>query len=169
MKQTAQFDDFEIRRAVRVLKNIEPDSLKQLKAEMSMKLMPFANEVAATLPAQAPLSGLAKSPGYGVSKGNVKTDTSGRKRSGNSIVRITVKSTRANKTKGLLLAEFAGTKSRGYSKRGKALIRNLNNVQRIRGKGGRFSYPYVRSQRPRIVKIASGILDNYMKKASRFI
>jgi len=162
-------NDAEIRRALRVLKTMEQDSLKELKSEMTTALMPYATQAAAQLPTDPALSGFGRSPGYGVAKGAVKTNTSGRKRSGNSIVRITVASTRANKTKGLLFTEFAGTKSQGFTNAGRAMIRNLNAIRPIVRGAGRFTYGYIRSERPAIIKIARRIIKKYMKKAERFL
>lgn len=169
MIQPPKIDDYELRRALRVLKTMEQETLKDLKSEMSTALAPYADRAAQQIPTIPPLSGLARSPGYGVAKGAVKTDTSGRKRSGNSIVRITVKSTRNNKTKGLLFAEFAGTKSRGSTNAGRAMIRNLNAIRPIKRGAGRFTYGYIRSERKQIIKLAEGILERYMKKAQRYI
>lgn len=165
----AKIDDKSLRKALRVLKFMEQDSLKELKSEMATALQPYADQAAKQMPSQPPLSGLARSPGYGIAKGAVKTDTSGRKRSGNSVVRITVKSTRTNKTKGLLFAEFAGTKTRGATNSGRAMIRKLNAIKPIKRGAGRFTYDYIRSERKGIVKIAERILKKYMSKASRYL
>jgi hypothetical protein len=148
---------------------MEQDSLKEMKSDMTSGLMPFASEAATQLPSQPALSGFARSPGYGVAKGAVKTNTSGRKRTGNSIVRITVQSTRTNKTKGLLFTEFAGTKSSGFTPSGRAMIRNLNAIRPIKRGAGRFTYNYIRSERPAIIKVAEKIIDGYMKKAQKYL
>lgn len=169
MIKPPKIDDAELRKALRVLRQMEQESLKDLKAEMTGGLMPFASQAASQLPSSPALSGFARSPGYGVAKGAVKTDTSGRKRTGNSIVRITVSSTRTNKTKGLLFTEFAGTKSSGFTNSGMAMIRSLNAIRPINRGAGRFTYGYIRSERPAIIKVAEKIIDKYMKKASRFL
>lgn len=169
MIKTPKLDDAALRRALKVLKTIEPDSTKELKAEMSSKLGPFANQAAREMPSTPPLSGLANSPGYGVAKGAVVTTPGRTKKRGNQIVRITVQSTRTNKTKGLLFAEFAGTKSSGLTNSGRAMIRSLNSIKPIVRGAGRFTYRFIREERKPIVKIATDILEAYMKKASRYL
>lgn len=164
-----KIDDASLRRALKVLRTMEQESLKELKADMKGSLEPFASRAASQLPITPALSGFARSPGYGVAKGAVKTNTSGRKRSGNSVVRLTVQSTRTNKTKGLLFAEFAGTKSSGLTNSGRAMIRSLNSIKPIVRGAGRFTYGYIRSERRDIIKVAEKVIDKYMKKAEKFL
>lgn len=169
MIKPPKLNDAEIRRALKVLKTMEQDSLKEMKSDMTSQLLPFASKAASQLPSQPALSGFARSPGYGVAKGAVKTNTSGRKRSGNSIVRLTVQSTRTNKTKGLLFTEFAGTKSSGFTNSGRAMIQSLNAIRPIKRGAGRFTYGFIRSERKDIIKVAEKIIDKYMKKAQKFL
>lgn len=159
----------DLSKVLRVLKNMEPDSVKELKADMSSALGPFANKAAAQLPSLPPISGLARSPGYGRIKGVVSTTPGRSRKTGNKLVNIKVQSTTNLKTKGALFAEFAGTKSAGFTPAGKAMIRNLNEKQMIKRKSGRYTYQYVRENRKEIIKLAERILNKYMKKAERFL
>ena len=164
-----KLDDEALRRALKVLKTMEPDTAKMLRNDMTSALQSYANAAAGTLPQEAPLSGLARNPGYGRVKGVVSTTPGKSRRTGNKLVNIQVKSTNSQKTKGLLLAEFAGTKSGGKTASGRAMIRKLNQIKPIKRGAGRFTYDYIRSQRKSILKVAEGVLDKYMKKANRLI
>lgn len=169
MIKPPKLDDAALRRALRVLRQMEPDTVKQLKEEMATKLQSYADAAASQLPIDPALSGFERYPGWGVAKGKVRTVPSRTKKTGNKLVNIQIASTRALKTKGLLLAEFGGTKSSGYTPAGGAMIRNLNGKKQIRRKSGRYTYDYIRSERKAIVAIATKVLESYMKKASRFI
>lgn len=169
MIKPPQLDDAALRRALKILRNMEPDTTKQLKADMTGALKPYAEEAARQLPQTPPLSGFARSPGYGIIKGDVSTTPSRSRKSGNKLVTIRVKSTTNQKTKGALFAEFAGTKSGGFTASGRTMIIGLNAIKKIKRGAGRFTYDYIRSQRKQVVKEATKILDVYMKKASRYI
>lgn len=169
MIKPPKIDDAALRRALKVLRNMEKDSLKEMKSEMSSKLGPFADQAASQLPTAPALSGFARAPGYGVAKGSVSTTPSRTKKRGNQVVRIEVKSTRNNKTKGLLFTEFAGTKSKGTTKAGRAMIRNLNAIRPIKRRAGRFTYDWVRSQRKQVIKVAEKVINGYMKKAQKYL
>jgi hypothetical protein len=164
-----KISDDELRRAVRVLKNVEPETLKALRADMATTLKPYADRAALQMPTKPALSGFARDPGWGAAKGIVQTAPSRTRKSGYKIVNIAVQSTRNTKTKGLLLAEFGGTKSKGFTRLGEAMIRNLNAVKQIKRGAGRFTYDYIRAERRAIVKLATDVLNGYMKKASRYL
>jgi hypothetical protein len=164
-----KMDDKALRRALRILRNAEPDTTKILRSEMSSALLPVAQRVAAAMPARPALSNFAWSPGYGVAKGTVSTVPSRTRKSGNKLITIKVASTRTDKTKGLLLAEFGGTRSSGDRNTGRAMIKNLNRISQIRRGEGRFAYPAFRNNRKETIKVATEILEKFMKKASRSI
>lgn len=169
MIKSPKLDDEALRRALRVLKRMEPDTADALKKDMSSSLMPYANEAAKSVPQEAPLSGLLRSPGYGRIKGDVSTTPGRSKRTGNKLVTIRVKSTTNQKTKGALFVEFAGTKTSGKTASGRAMIRKLNQIKPIKRGAGRFTYDYIRANRKAVVKIAEGVIDKYMKIANRYI
>jgi hypothetical protein len=67
-------------------------------------------------------------------------------------------------TRGVYIAELAGSRSSGYTTAGQNLISILNSRFPMKGKGGRFIYSKFRLLRPDVVRIAEGILDRTFKK-----
>lgn len=69
--------------------------------------------------------------------------------------------------RGIYIAELAGSVTNGVTQSGRALIQRLNEIQPMRGRGGRFFYDRFRKNRKQAVYIAEKILRNFMKRVER--
>lgn len=158
-------DAKELRKVLSALKQIEPDSQKNLGRQLKSELKFVADQVGQSLQ-ESPLSGLRGDKwGWAPKKASVSFTP------GKSRVRATnLVSIRANYGDsagypfGIWLGEFA----RNYStNRGRALIQNLNARKPMKGKGGRFAYAQMRLLRPDIVRIATKVMNDFMADVER--
>ena len=156
-----------IREAVKELRGIDPNLVKELRKELRTKISPFARQVADNVPTDPPLSGFGNSGSTGWSDVAPKISfTPGRSRkTGNHLVSIRIQPRAAKR--GLYIAELGGSRSRGASNRGRAMIRNLNLRYPMKGKGGRFAYTKFRLLRPDAVKLAVDAVKSYTEKVNR--
>jgi hypothetical protein len=165
MFQIEEVNRKSLNRALNVLKTMEENVVKDLRSELRTELAPFASNLAAAMPAVAPVSGLGRYPGYAQPKGSVSLLT-GRK---GGLVTLNLKTSE----RGFWLAEMAGTVSDGQTNAGRALVRNLNAVKPVRGsnrkKPGRFAWPYFRMILPDAAKRAEEILLKTLKKLEQEI
>ena len=172
----------EFRKALKILNMIEPETTKDLRAGLKQELQAFANEVAKGVPIEAPISGFNHNGGtrWGPVKGSVSFTPGRGKANATSLVSIRISGGQA---RGYYIAEMAGMRNqfsdenRGYTRNspsgpvavkkfatrsGRALVRNLNEVKQMKGKGGRFAYNQFRLLRPDVVQAALRVLTKTM-------
>jgi hypothetical protein len=163
MIQPPKLNADDVRRALKALKEIDPQIVKDLRKELRSKLSPIAQQVAAAVPLDPPLSGMRNNGATRWSGASGKTSfTPGRsKKTGNSLVAVRVQ---PKEGRGVYIAELAGSRSSGSTANGQNLIQVLNQRQPMKGKGGRYIYAKFRLLRPDVIRIAEGILDNTFQK-----
>jgi hypothetical protein len=160
----------ELRKVLKVLKMVDPETSASLRKNLKGPLVPIAQQIAAAMPQQYPQlpSGFFNNAptGYAPPKGKVAF-TPGKGRSGaNNLISIRLD---AGKQRGFYIAELAGSRSSGYTGSGRALIEQLNNRSVMKGKGGRFGYKQFRFIRPDVVRIATDILNDTFKDLERML
>ena len=156
-----------IREAVKELREIDPNLVKELRKELRGKIAPFARQVAENVPTDPPLSGFGNTGATGWSDVVPKVSfTPGRSRkTGNHLVSIRIQPRAARR--GLYIAELGGSRTRGVSNRGRAMVRNLNNRFPMKGRGGRFAYTKFRLLRPDAVNLAVDAVKKYTQQVNR--
>lgn len=158
----------ELRKVLKVLKMIDPETSASLRKNLKGPLVPLAQQVASAAPQEAPLSGFANNglTGYAAPKGKVSY-TPGKGRSGaKNLISLRIDS---GKKRGFYIAELAGSRSTGYTASGRALIEQLNARYPMKGKGGRFAYKQFRLIRPDVVRVATDILNDTFKELERML
>jgi len=156
-------DAKQLRNVLRVVKIIEPTVTKTLRADLRSQLSSLAKQTAESIPTDAPMSGMDNNYKHGWSRVDGKVSfTPGKSRyAGDYLVSIRVVP-KANR--GVFIAEFAGSRSRGSTTRGSRMIDNLNRKKGMVGQGGRFAYNRFRSLRPEAVSVARRIVESTFKK-----
>lgn len=164
------FEGESIRSAIKKLKDVDPQLVKEFQKEMKTAIKPVAQAIADIVPAEnnPPLSGMGS--GYtrlrwsGV-KGTVSI-TAGKKKGASRLVSIVVQ---AKPDAGFKMAELAGSRSNGYTPQGEAMIRGLRSRFPLpgSGKGGRFAFTQFRQERPEVVHQAIKIMNNYLDEINR--
>lgn len=163
-----EVDASELRKVLKVLKAIDPETSASLRTNLKGPLVPIAQQVASATPQEAPLSGFANNgpTGYAAPKGKVSY-TPGKGRTGaKNLISLRIDS---GKKRGFYIAELAGSRSSGYTASGRALIEQLNARYPMKGKGGRFAYKQFRFIRPDVVRIATDILNKTFKDLERML
>lgn len=166
MIRVEEVDARDFRKALRVLEGLEEGSAKQLRQELKGDLQPVANQVASAIPTASPLIGMQNQgrTGWSAVAGKVSF-TPGRNR--NRATNLLAIRVEPKNGVGPMIAEFAGSVSKGRTASGRAMIRKLNDLKPIKKRGGRYSYDEFRRLRPEIVKLATDIINKYMNKVER--
>lgn len=163
---TPQVDAEGIRAAVKELRALDANLLKELRKDLRTKISPFAKQIADEVGTEPPLSGFGRESSFGWGKVRPTVGfTPGRSRkTGNHLVSIRINPPKG--TRGLYVAERAGAKN-GKNNRGAAMIRNLNEKRQMQGKGGRFAYAKFRLLRPDAMKLATVIVNQTLAKINK--
>lgn len=169
MTSTIKLDANDVRRALKILKDIDPDSVKQLRKELRSNLKPIAAEIARDVPADAPLSGFNNSGATRWS--SVRPGVSfrtGKRRGGgwSSLLSLEV-GTKPKDARGVYIAELAGSRTNGITASGKNLVRQLNQQRAMKGAGGRYIYDKFRLLRPDIMNRAEKALQPLFRQINR--
>lgn len=169
MQTTAKLDAVQVRAVLRELKNIDPESVKDLRKDLRSRLVPFAAQIASVVPVDPPLSGLANNgaTAWGPVAGKVGFTPGKSRRNAKNLVAIRIDP--INKKRGLYIAELAGSRSAGATPQGANLISVLNQRKPMKGRGGRFAYNQFRLLRPDILKTAETILNETFARINRKI
>jgi hypothetical protein len=165
----AALDAKQVRAALKALKEVDPNITKDLRQNLRSQLSSIAKQVADAVPAAPPLSGFANAGATGWSKVTGKVSfTPGKSKfpGTSSLVSLRVQ---PKATRGVYIAELAGSRTLGATGAGQNLIAVLNQRQPMTGRGGRFIYAKFRMLRPDVVRIAEGILDSTFKKLETFL
>lgn len=166
MLQAPTLDGNQVRNALKALRAVDENAVKDLRRELRSQLSPIAKQVADAVPKAPPLSGFANAGATAWSSVTGKTSfTPGKSRkTGNSLVSIRVQPKAA---RGIYIAELAGSRSSGYTVAGQNLIAVLNSRAPMTGRGGRFIYAKFRMLRPDVLRIAEGILNKTFEKLEK--
>ena len=170
---TAQIDGADFRRSIKMLKEAEPETLKQLRKDLRTDVKPFASKVLAAQPTadQVPsgfLSGYAATR-WEPSKVTVSFTTGKSKRSGWSNL-VSLKIGPASKSRGYAIMELAGTRSSGSTPQGSRLISWLTaKYPNNNKKGGRFFWQTFNGMYPQIVGAAEKSIDRFTDAFNRKI
>jgi hypothetical protein len=165
----ANIGAMDIRNASRELKDLDKTLLTGLRRDLRSTISPFAQQVAAAFPSEAPLSGMNNSGGTGWTavKPSVSFTPGTSRKTGNHLVSLRINP--VGKQRGIYIGEFAGSRSGGKTARGRSLINKLNERYPMKGKGGRFGYTKFRLLRPDVVNLAVVIVNRVIAKVNRSI
>lgn len=165
-----EVDANEIRLVLRRMKEIEPETNKILKRQLVIELQPIADGIAEHMPDTYPgiPSGFFHNgpTGYRAPKGKVSFTPGRSKRNATNLVSIRMD---AGRQRGFYIAELAGSRSRGETRSGRSMVFQLNQIQPMKGKGGRFAYSQFRLQRPAIVEKAERVLNRAFREFERML
>lgn len=157
-----EIDTAGMRLLLQEMKNLNPDLRKAFIKELKRDLQPMANELAAMVPKQAPLSGMAHKGRTGWNSsiaGTAYVTPSGR----SSLARIEIFG-RGNQKAALKIADLAGTRMT-YVK-GRQGLNFINNLNRAgyplwKNRGGRFVWAGFMRMRPQMLHFAEKTLEKY--------
>lgn len=172
----AEVDAGDIARVARVLRNIEPDLIADLRQTMRGPLFPIAQRIAARANSYpVPMSGMLRA---GVRKpirtvwGALRITpskisvTPGRSRRSPSLVTMNFDGSRAV---GLVIAENAGTKTQGSSLRGKLFIERINATVPGWQNGGRYLYRAFMPYKSHVYQLGENLLQRWIAKTNRVL
>lgn len=156
-----------IRNAIKELKALDANLLKELRKDLKTKISPLAKQIANDVPSEPPLSGFARqsSFGWGPVRPTVSFTPGRSRKTGDHLVAIRIAPPKGKR--GLYVSEIAGSRSRGKNARGQAMIQNLNEKRAMKGKGGRFAYAKFRLLRPDALKLATVIVNQTLAKINK--
>ena len=167
---SAALDAKQVRLALKALKEVEPNVVKDLRKELVGKLSGVAKQVADAIPLEPPLSGFANGGGTRWSKVTGKVSlTPGRPKFPGTSSLVSLRVVPPKTARGIFIAELAGSRSLGATPAGQNLIAVLNQRQPMIGRGGRYIYAKFRMLRPDVVRIAEGILNGTFQKLEKFL
>jgi len=145
-----------------ILNRVEPALKSQLAKELRVGLNPVVSKIVGDYPKQAPLSGMASR--WGTVSGKVVTNSMSKPGKALALINVSGGSSFGRL---LSITERAGSRSKGISPSGKAMIENLQRRHPLDGKGGRFVFKSFRTQKPEILAIALRSIDNFIAKLNR--
>lgn len=160
-------DPKQFRNALNVLKTVEPEVVKNLRAELKTELQPYATRIANQMPQVAPLPGMIHSgeTRYKPPKGKVSFTPSSGRSSQSRLVAITLNSGDA---RGFYIAELAGTRSKGETINGQTMIRALQKrFPLVPKRGGRFAWRAFLDLYPTVADLAVKIINNKLEELER--
>lgn len=146
----------------RILRNIDPDSVKQLRSELNGQLRPLAKAIAAKYPTTPTLSGFAQSYGrwnWGQVTGTVKI-TPGKTRKGSGRTNLVALSMNYKSATPFVL-DMIGRRNPGISPQGQALYRAINQQFTAWPKGGRIFYKPFKESAGQVQRTAEGIITRW--------
>lgn len=167
---SAALDAKQVRLALKALKEVDANVVKDLRSELKSKLGSIANQVADAIPVEPPLSGFANAGGTRWSKVTGKVSlTPGRPKYPGTSSLVSLRVSPPKSARGIFIAELAGSRTLGSTLAGQNLITVLNQRQPMKGRGGRYIYAKFRMLRPDVVRIAEGILNGTFAKLEKML
>jgi hypothetical protein len=157
-----------VRETIAELRKLDPGLVSALRKDMRSSLKPFAQEIKEALPMTAPLSGMDHNGDtrYLPSTVTVSLTTGRSKKHPTLSALASIRVTPRNKSRGLYLAELAGTRSNGYTPQGRNLIAVLNERRQMRVPAGRFIYDTFRRNKNQIFVIAISVLNKHLDQVN---
>jgi len=190
LEQQIQLDAKALRQTLNELKQLDPDSTKQLRSDFKIRLLPFANAIANQVPTESPFKGMNRNY-YGAvqwAQPSGKVSATPGRGTGNrgwaNILTIIIEN---KKALGFAYTENAGTRrkskkpmSKTYQRhtdsvvrqhrnttQGDALIQKARQASKNDFKSGHFAYGFFLSQRPMIIAQAQLVLKKVMKRYNK--
>jgi hypothetical protein len=163
-----QLNADDVSRTFRVLRNIDPDLVKELRQELRSDMNPLAKAIAAKYPSGPTLSGFEQTYGrWGWDKvsGTVKV-TPGKSRKGagaNNLVSLSMN----YKTATPFVLDMIGRKNPGISPQGRALYDQIQKQFPAWPNGGRIFYKPFKAAREQVVGSATNIINRWTDKVNR--
>ncbi len=174
ISSTPKIANDEIRGAIKELKELDDNLVKEMRKDLRTKINPFAKQIAESVPSKAPLSGFgdgdfghAGDTGWAGVRAAVSFTPGSSRKKGSHLVSVRIISKTGKR--GPYIAEMAGMRSRGYTAQGRAMIRGLNERTPMKKRGGRYAYAKFRLLRPDIVILATSIVNQLISKVNRRI
>lgn len=162
-----QIPPAEIAKIQAMLKVLEPKLRRSLSRDLNKTLKPTAAQIVSDFP-PAPMSGLASRWG-GVSA-TVRVDVNGPPNK--ALARFIIKANPPSFARLLSITERAGSRSKGFTPQGTALISNSRGglQQRnplVKGRGGRFLFASYYEQRNDVARQVIAALDRFVTKFNK--
>jgi hypothetical protein len=149
-----------------MLARVDPKLKTALAKDLRTGLSPIASRIVADFPKVAPLSGMG--PRWGQVSAKVVTNSMAKP--GRALALINVRGETAF-ARLLSITERAGSRSNGFSGRGRAMISNprggLQERFPLDGKGGRFVFRSFRSHLPEAIAVAMKSIDRFIDNFNR--
>lgn len=160
----ADFDASDIRGLMKALNDIEPGLANKMKADARKAANPVVKEIKAVIPAVSPLSGMNNKGRLGWGVGKKANDVRPsfaikRSRTKDTTALVSVKVNSA----ATALTDYAGRRSSGKTKSGKAMIVALNRKRRA----SRWAWFGAEKALPETTRAVKSIIEEYGKKVSR--
>jgi len=170
----AEVDARDMARVNRFLRDVDKTIVDELRSSMKAGIFPIAKQIAAKANSfSVPMSGMSRE---GVRKPN-RTQwgalrvtpskisvTPGKSKKNPNLVTIKFDGTKAV---GMVIADQAGTKTRGNGLRGQFFIERLNNVVPGWQRGGRYLYRAFMPYQPYVYRLGESILQRWIAKTNR--
>lgn len=160
----ADYKATDIRALVKALDAIEPKLGLQLKRDSKKAAKPLQDDIKSAIPNVTPLSGMDNRGrlGWGIGKPANSVTTSfsikrSRKKDTTPLVSVKVNSAAT------ALTDYAGRRSDGKTRSGKAMIVALNRKRRA----SRWAWFGAEKSLPQVTRAVKGIIDEASKKISR--
>jgi hypothetical protein len=164
----AKLNAADVARTFRILREVEPNLVKELRQELNSELKPLAKAIAAKYPSSPSLSGFAQAYGrwgWGKVTGTVKL-TPGRSRKGagaNNLVSLSMNYNTATP----FVLDMVGRKNPGISPQGRALYNEINKQFPAWPNGGRVFYKPFKAARSNIQGHAERLINRWSDKVSK--
>jgi len=168
VKYDMELNADDVSRVFRVLRNVDPDLVKELRKELRSDMNPVAKAIAAKYPAGPTLSGFEQTYGrWGWDRvsGTVKV-TPGKSRKGtgaNNLVSLSMN----YKTATPFVLDMIGRKNPGISPQGRALYDQINQQFPAWPNGGRIFYKEFKGVRGEVISAAESTINRWTDKVNR--
>ena len=187
LKPTWQLDSKDIREMNKALRNIEPSLVREMRKEIRQIAKPINDQIKLNIPAQAPMSGMARGTGrlrwFGDKKPNSTTISNRIKASGRSLttplVAIQLNSAAVS------MADMAGrvNKSRPVSREYVVRLRNgeiqkrrhrvttqgQTMIRQLGSRASRYGWPALENKMDAIEREIDKVIEKYYRIANRGI
>jgi hypothetical protein len=163
-----KLDAADVAKTFRILRNVDPNLVKELRKELRSDMNPVAKAIAAKYPTSPTLSGFEQTYGrWGWDRvaGTVKI-TPGKSRRGagaNNLVSLSMN----YKTATPFVLDMIGRRNPGISPQGQALFRAINEQFPAWPNGGRIFYKPFKAAREQVVGSATNIINRWTDKVNR--
>jgi hypothetical protein len=165
-----KLDAADVAKTFRILRNVDPNLVKELRSELKSELTPLAKSIAAKYPTQIPdkLYGFQWSYSswyWGKAVGSVRLTTGrSRKRSGASNL---VSLSMGYRSATPYAIDMIGRASTGSTPQARKLYETVNKLFPNWPNGGRVFYKPFKDARPNIAKHAENIINRWSDKVNR--
>jgi hypothetical protein len=167
---TPTIDARELKRALAIMKQFDPELRKFFIRDMKSGLKPIADDIAQQVPKNAPLTGFGTHRGrtsWSPVKASVNVTPASRK----SLARIEVFGQGAQQA-ALKITDLAGTRGSFVKTRnGRKMIDSLSQRYPLsaNGRGGRFVWRAFMENRPQMLHFADKVLTKYSNYINQYI